>query len=448
MDRVSSNSGSSSQRPGGINPNPDTTCATCSRDDYYYDALNDFDPESSTHPYEQQACDTGAVDAETNSLRLTIGMGQAGFGRIGGNLELYAPEASPHLLEPGVLALSLAEGNETIRDADSGRVLQFVSAASIADVVEDPGGNGYTLKFYTREAGQADTRRDDNTGKFETTGKAYVQIQIFSPDGAPQAGADVHSIRVIRASATSAAGATDAAGTIGDEVVDYRYDAASKTWELTKDDGNQIEQVKTIQSDDLTCPTPKIEPHWMRPVRSKCISESNTDVSFAETRWCAKSSIPRARHGPPPGNTIPISTPPDPLAASSKSYGPDGNWHRYEYDRLGRTTKTVSQYLDAPVGAQEQLQSIRNPICRPRRQQGMLTTACARSISNASAVTKSVLRPIVRSNRSPLPRRAHGQHPNNTVTKKTLLHRRSVPRRSQEPSSDGTATFYKYSMAA
>ena len=338
------NSGSSSQRPGGINPNPDTICASCSRDDYY-GALNNFDPESSTHPYEQQACDTGTVDAQTNSLRLTIGMGQAGFGRIGGNLELYAPEASPHLLEAGALALSLAQGNETIRDADTGRVAQFVSAASIADVVEDPEGNGYTLKFYNREAGQADTRRDDKTGKFETTGKAYVQIQIFSPDGAPQAGVDVHSIRVIR---------TNAVRATGDEVANYRYDAASETWELTKDDRNQIEQVQTAQSDDLSSYTKDRialdasgqkqvhirEQHRRLVCGDKMVRQIvDPEGAARTTTWEYYTDLDR------PGS----------LGRLKQVVRPDGNWHRYQYDRLGRTTKTVSQYLDAPVGAQEDL---------------------------------------------------------------------------------------------
>ena len=80
--------GGSSERLGGIEESPESSCPTCEE----ATGAPQFDRHSRVHPYQQ--CGIANVEGGNTSLNVKIGMGQAGFGRIGGRLSLYSQHPS------------------------------------------------------------------------------------------------------------------------------------------------------------------------------------------------------------------------------------------------------------------------------------------------------------------------------------------------------------------
>ena len=82
----------------------------------------------------------------------------------------------------------MVKGHEIIRDETTNAVVQFVSAATVAAVEHDAGGNGYTLKFYHRNADTPREGEADPPAPYVTEGEPFVSVRIESPDGAPKDG--------------------------------------------------------------------------------------------------------------------------------------------------------------------------------------------------------------------------------------------------------------------
>ena len=327
----SATSNSSNPRPGGINTSPQSSCPTCEEDPYYYDAFNH---SSYSHPYEQ--CQIGNVTASNASLHVTIGMGQAGFGRIGGSLSLYSLKPSATLLDPGALSLDIVEGHETVRAADSGEVLQYVSAATIAHVASDDSDHGYTLEFYHRDR---DTPREGDAGPFATSGEPFATVRFECPDGALVPGEPIQSLRVTRS-----LGGTD-------QIAEYRYDASAESWALVQQEDGRSETVRTSQSEDLQAYTKERTLKDSSGVKQGHVIEEFRRFPFGE-RKVREIIDPE---GEALTTTWEYNTNPEEPGAFGRvrQVVRSGNWRRYEYDRLGRPTKVVSQYLDAPIGAAE-----------------------------------------------------------------------------------------------
>ncbi|MCB1099985.1 MAG: RHS repeat protein, partial [Verrucomicrobiae bacterium] len=333
------NMGYPSPRPGGVNPQPKTSCPTCDRvEDPYYGSYPSFDPLSYAHPYSQSQCDSGAISSDNASLHLKIGMGQAGFGRIGGILELHSLMPAAHLLDPGALTLSAIEGFEEVFDPDTNKVLQFVSPATVADVIRDPGGNGYSLRFFNRKTGAV---REGENGVFVLEGEPDSVVRVENPDGAPEDGVVINRVRISRSAKNGAEVASE-----------FNWDDGAQSWVLTEDDGNKIETVRTIQSDNLEAYT---------KIRTVVDATGETQVSTIEEyrRLDIGDRLVRVIRDPK-GSALITSWQYYTDPADQGSLGnikqilrPDGSWERYEYDFLGRRTKTITPFQVAPVDAEE-----------------------------------------------------------------------------------------------
>ena len=107
-----------------------------------------FDHSSYTPPDQQASC----IQSITGSLNLQIGMGQVGFGKIGGRLRLYS---LPPIGKP---AQPQCSSSSTRPKVTKPSVMRTVAACCnmsapppSSTIVNDTGGNGYWLKFYHRE---------------------------------------------------------------------------------------------------------------------------------------------------------------------------------------------------------------------------------------------------------------------------------------------------------
>ncbi|MEZ5327072.1 MAG: RHS repeat domain-containing protein [Verrucomicrobiales bacterium] len=300
-----------------------------------------------SHPYEQ--CGLGNVTADANSLKLRIGMGQAGFGRIGGGLMLYAPKPFPELITPEALTLDAVEGHEIVRDAATKSIQQFVSAASIANVIRSDDGNGYRLEYFVRTP---HTEREGDSGTFVTAGDPVVSIRVFSPDGAPALDQSATKVRIVRTANGS------------EQVSDYEFNDEESTWSLANGDSDRIESVKTVQADDLSGYT---------KVRRVVDSTGTLRVHVIEEYQrliCGDRKVREIIDPEGEALTTTWEYGVDPELENRGSLGrllkvvrPNGDWTRYEYDSLGRLTKTITPHLNAPVNAERLCRVTETQVC-------------------------------------------------------------------------------------
>ena len=424
-----SNGSNPSTRPGGIEINPRPSCPTC--DEYSAISPPQFDHSSYTPPDQQASC----IQSITGSLNLQIGMGQVGFGKIGGRLRLYSAHPSENLLNPNALKLDAAEGHETIRDADSGSVLQYVSAATIVDIVSDTGGNGYRLNFYHRAR---EAKREGESGPFEVLGgEPFMTMRFESADGVAQAGEEVNNLRITRSAGAS------------QEVVEYRYDANLETWRLIKEGGNHDESVRTIQSDDLETYTKErtisdqsgetqvhVVEQWARLICGDRKVRETVDPEGAAltTTWEYYTDV--AQRGS--------------LGQIKQVVRSSGHWTRYQYDRFGRRTKTITQYLDAPVGATEGQCAVSEVIYAevdPDNDNGLRETHIERLLGQEVSRSFVAFRNEALEEIEPHVPGAAWDAPQNLITRKT--HFTEGPFRGELRSvvrPDGTASIYDYEL--
>ena len=315
--------------------------------------------------------------------------------------------------------------------------VQFVSAATVAAVEHDAGGNGYTLKFFHRNA---DTSREGDAGSFApyvTEGEPFVSVRIESPDGAPKDGDLIKSLRVTRATSESA------------EVLEYYYRADLESWRLIKEGGNHDESVRTTQSDDLETYTKErtisdqsgetqvhVVEEWARLICGDRKVRETVDPEGAAmtTTWEYYTDV--AQRGS--------------LGQIKQVVRSSGHWTRYHYDTFGRRTKTITQYLDAPVGAAESQCAVSEVIYAevdPDNDNGLRETHVDRLLGQEVSRSFVAFRGEALEEIEPHVAGAAWDDPQNLITRKT--HFTEGPFRGELRSvvrPDGTASIYDYQL--
>jgi len=275
----------------------------------------------------------GSGHVKLGSVDVELSLGKAAFGSSAGILKISEETPSPQLATPQSLRFAGSSAySEVIK---TGTVLRQVKAPETFVDIVTVSATGYEIRFYPPSVvGQK------VGGIYQLIGQPhpFVTWIVENPDatGASQTGLRVTEVRD------------------QSSLVNEYTSTGGKNWDLVKA-GGAVRESFTTGSDAVAKTTTET-----RSVFSGAVLVAKTATTWKDFAW--GTELLETVEDPDTSARRTTRTYYANSATDGVNYtklkqivNPDGGWERYEYDADGHVTKLVTPFLDAAVGAAENL---------------------------------------------------------------------------------------------
>lgn len=265
-------------------------------------------------------------------LSNSMSMGEGPAGQAPGSIKYGGTGPDPGLTDPASLKYLTANQNTEIITDANGVILQVLNNYALAsvDVVD-----AYAFKVEFYEAGDAGTKSGD---VYQPTGSPFVTWTYENPD---KTGSTYDTLLVKK---------TVGANT---ETWQYNWISAANSWEMVSEGGKKKELTSTVIDSGAGTRTVT---YTIKNEEDEVIYEKAK--VFATFAW-GEQLVSEIEDPDGAALTTTYAYFTDEMADGDNYsnlkhvISPSGYWERYQYDSLGRRTKTVKQFLDEPVTALE-----------------------------------------------------------------------------------------------
>lgn len=372
-------------------------------------------------------CEPGGGAFENGSIHASMNLGRAEFGQAVGALSIVESIPSAVLGTPASLRFSNAFNSvEVIRDANDA-IRQVSAPQCFADVVTET-ADRFRVDFYdAANVGPLSGGLHDQTGKTR-----YVRWIFDNIDTA----SNTH-LKITKQQGTSSV------------VTEFIWSATAQGWELIEGNGQRKEIKSTII--DTIAQTRTVTVLVKNSADQLVSKRVDTYKDFSWGRELIQSVTD------PDGAALATTyTFYENLATDGGAYSklkletrPGGDWARYEYNAVGRRTKTIEPFLDSTPSSAESLCKVttvayQDAIPQETRIDTILGQEVGRSYKSNSNNYQHITQDIV----CTVPGAAYDASSNLITSTKLVSYDPFLGEISSHQNSDGTGQTYSYFKTA
>jgi RHS repeat-associated protein len=266
----------------------------------------------------------GTAGAQNNSIHITLGLGGVAYGEGKAFLKIIAARPDPATTTPASLELfGDLRGSAVVRDSN-GAIRQVRTPLCLADFTTNS-PTSFTIKFYEAASFYG-------SGPFDTSGAT-----AYSTNTVEQVGSTNHiRLKVENGTTTES---------------EYVWSDSDNGWTLTTGGGLRKESRSVSNS-------PRVRTHTIKNIGDAVVFQEVSRYVTLGTNYY----LSQRETGAPGSGLTNKWFYYDNAGTDGTNYGriklaiePSGFWKRYQYDEHGRLTNEVSQFLNAPTNAAENL---------------------------------------------------------------------------------------------